>query len=145
MSYEGVMIEDAMRKNGLVYQTRELLHAVRGSLIRVAQNLYQIKSSGQFENWGDFCQNELDISESFASKLLTVNRVFLLEAGISPEKLEGIDYEKLYAASKLEGTPEEKLAKAQTLTRRELKEEKNEEDIHDHEPITICKRCSLRL
>lgn len=129
----------------LITQTKNLLSAVRGSLIRVAQNLYRIKEEKAYgEHFGKFCEDELGVSESFASKLLTVNRVYLVDGGLSPEQVEGIDPEKLYLATKLEGTAEEKLAKAETLTRKEIKLERNEEEPHEHEWIELCKHCSIR-
>lgn len=131
--------------SNLIVQTRDLLHAVRGSLIKVAQNLCEIRKEISSENWGHFLEGQFGISESFASKLLTVNRVYLLEGGLSPEKLEGIDYERLYMAAKLEGTPEENVEKARLLTRRELKEERNDEEPHEHQEIKICRICSVRL
>lgn len=130
----------------IIEETKLLLGAVRGSLIRVAMNLAQLRGSFAAKGeWGSFCEGELGISESFASKLLRVHNTFLAEGKLEPARLEGIDYEKLYLASGLEGTVEEKLAKAETLSRRELKEEKNEEVPHEHEPIQICRVCSIRL
>jgi hypothetical protein len=130
----------------LVQQTKDLLNAVRGSSIKIGENLYNIKENLSKEtNWADFIRDEFDISEGFASKLMTIHRVLVLEGGVSQEKLEGIDGEKLYLATKLEGTPEEKVAKASTLTRRELKEERNDEQPHEHIPVSICKTCSIRL
>lgn len=129
----------------LVENTKQLLNAVRGSLIRVAQNLYTIKEGLEpGTDFGKFVEEEFGISQSFASKLLTVNRVYILEGGMHPEALEGIDYERLYLAKDLEGSPEEKVSKARVLTRRELREEKHEEDGHAHEWIEICKKCSIR-
>lgn len=132
----------------LVEQTRELLHAVRGSLIKVAQNLAVIKESDVYKagEWGAFCETELNISESFASKLLTVNRVYLVEGGLSPEKLEGVDYEKLYLARNLEGPAELRLEKARTLSRSDLRVEQVEDGhVHSGETVTIHKCCGMRV
>lgn len=128
----------------LIAQTKDLLNAVRGSSIKIGENLYNIKQQVKTD-WGDFLRDEFDISEGFASKLMSIHKAFVLEGGISQAKLETVDAEKLYLALKLEGTPEEKIEKARLLTRRELKEEKTEEEPHEHEPITICRKCSLRL
>lgn len=135
-----------MLVNSLISQTKELLNAVRGSSVKIGSNLYEIKS--QLDPnvvWGDLLRDEFDISEGFASKLMSIWRVLVVEGGVSQEKLEGIDGEKLYLATKLEGTAEEKIAKARLLTRRELKEERNDEQPHDHVPVSICKTCSIRL
>lgn len=130
--------------DGLVQQTKDLLGAVRGSLIKVAQNLYQIKESYTDDKaWGSFVEEELGISQSFASKLLTINRVYLLEGGLPSERIEGVDYEKLYAATKLDGSVEEKVAKASTLSRSELKQVKNQEKPHKGQFGSYCSVCWL--
>lgn len=129
-----------------IEQTRKLLNAVRGSSIKIGQNLYEIKETLEpGTNWGEFLRDTFDIGESFASKLMAVHRVLVLEGGVSQEKLEGIDQEKLYLATKLEGTAEEKVAKASVLTRLELKQERNDEAPHEHIPVAICKICSIRI
>ncbi len=131
--------------NDKVQQTKDLLNAVRGSSITIGMNLYEIKQELPKEmEWRDFIREQFDISESFASKLMTVYKVFVLEGGISPAKLESVDSEKLYLARDLDGDIEEKLEKAKLLTRRELKEEKTDEDGHEHEWIEVCKKCSIR-
>lgn len=129
-----------------VEETRNLLNAVRGSSIRIGQNLFEIKQSLEpGTSWGDYLRDTFDIGESFASKLMTIHRVLVLEGGISQEAIEGIDGEKLYLATRLEGTAEEKIAKARTLTRRELKESQNDDSPHEHIPVAICKICSIRI
>lgn len=130
----------------LITETKVLLKAVRGSLIKVAQNLYLIRESLDKDTpWGLFLEDNFGMSEGFASKLLTVNRIYLIEGGVEPEKLEGVDMEKLYLARNLPGNTELKIEKARSLTRRSLKEEKNEEEPHEHELIQICKICSMRV
>lgn len=132
----------------LLDQTKEAFANVRSSVVFAMQRLYEVHERKLYEtvadSWGAYVESELGISQSFASKLLSVNKHYLL-GGVSPEKLESIDYECLYLAAKTEGSLEEQVEKARTLTRRELKEERNEETEHEHLPITICKTCSLRL
>lgn len=133
----------------LLTDTKEAFANVRSSVVVAMQKLYQVREElawrEKAETWGEYVESELSISQSFASKLLTVNQHYLVEAGISPDKLAGIDYECLYLAASTEGSYEEQIAKAANLTRRELREERNEEQPHEHLPITICKTCSLRL
>lgn len=133
----------------LLENTKKAFESVRSSVVVAMQYLYQVKEeeawtevSGSFS---EYVEAELGISQGFASKLLSVNQHYLIEGGYSPENIEGFDYEKLYLAAKTEGTYEEQLAKAKTLTRRELKEERNEKEPHEHEPIQICRVCSMRL
>lgn len=130
----------------LIQQTKDLLNAVRGSSIKIGENLHNLKTQlPEDTNWADFIREQFDISESFASKLMTVHRVLVLEGGLSQEKLEGIDQEKLYLAAKLEGTAEEKIAKARTLTRSELKQTRNDEEPvpHEFQRVCYCSVCGL--
>ncbi len=133
----------------LIEETRAIFAGVRAGLVKAMQNLHAIKESGEWttvaSTWGEFLEDQLKISQGFGSKLLTVHNHYLLEANISPEKLEGVDYECLYLAAKTEGSPEEQIEKARSLSRRELREERNEKEPHEHLPIKICKVCSIRL
>lgn len=133
--------------NNLIEATRELLNAVRGSSIKIGENLYNIKQTLEAgTDWGDFLRDEFDISEGFASKLMSIHKVLVLDGGISQDKLEGIDGEKLYLALKLEGSAEEKISKARLLTRRDLKEERVDDGhIHSGETVLIHKCCSMRV
>lgn len=143
------MIEAKMNEAAatLVNQTRELLNAVRGSSVRIGQNLYELKSKIPVDiTWGDFLRDEFDISEGFASKLMKIHKVLVLDGGISQEQIEGIDQEKLYLATALEGTAEERVAKAKTLTRRELKECRTDDGhVHSGEVVEIHKCCGMRV
>lgn len=133
--------------DSLIEQTRQLLNAVRGSSIKIGENLYTIKQSLAADvNWGDLLRDEFDISESFASKLISIHKVLVVEGGLSPSKLEGIDQEKLYLVLKTEGTAEDKVAKASTLTRREIRESRVDDGhVHSGEFVTIHKCCGLRV
>jgi hypothetical protein len=116
------------------------------------EGLYKVFTEGswsnRFSSWSEFVQSPdgLNKSESWASKHIATYRHFVLEAGIEPEQLEGVATESLYLARTLPGTPEEQLAMASTLTRRELKETSNESTGHVHsgETVTIYKCCGMR-
>ena len=140
-------MNELSKTDALIAQTKDLIHAVQGSLIQVGINLHQIKTEGLWEhkadNWSHFVESELGISQSQASKLLAIHDHFILKGGLDPQELVGIDYERLYSARKLGGTVEEQVSKAKTLTRRELKEERNEEEPHEH--IPCCVICRIRL
>lgn len=131
----------------LLEQTKKAFADVRSSVIVAMQKLYQVKEEGAWESvassWGEYVESELGISQGFSSKLLSVNKHYLLEANISPEKIENIDYECLYLAAKTEGTPEEQIEKARTLTRLELKQTKNDEAPHTPDFVEYCKTCHV--
>lgn len=129
----------------LLDKTRKSFATVRSSIVEAMQFLWQVKETEawkeSYESFGEYVEQDLGISQGFASKLGTINKTYLLEGGLSPEKLEGIDHDKLYAASRLEGTVEEKLAKAMTLSRSELKAEKSDETPHTASFQEICTVC----
>jgi hypothetical protein len=130
-------------------KTKKLFENVRSSIVQAMQALHKVKESEQWKEvaptFGEYVEQELGISQGFASKLLGNNQTYLLEGQVSPEKLAGIDYEKLYMARNLPGSLEERIEKARLLSRRELREEKNDEVEHAHEAISICKTCHIRL
>lgn len=141
-------MNDIIATKHLLPATKDAFGSVRHSVVVAMQLLSAVKDSGVWEqvanSWGEYVESELGISQSFASKLLTVNAAYILQGKVSPEKLEGIDYERLYLAQMLSGSVEEQIEKARTLTRKELKEERNDEEPHTHQWIQICKHCQIR-
>lgn len=135
----------------LLQETKQAFSMVKGSTLVAMQKLAEVKEKGAWEsvspNWGEYVEAELGISQSFASKLLTVHKAYLSDGGLQPLQLHGVDYERLYLARELPGTPEQRVAMAKTLSRRELKETKVENSDHEHTPktITVCDTCGMRL
>lgn len=135
----------------LLDETISLFKNFRASTVQAMINLNALKENGEwsdrYDTWGEFVEDGLGISQSFASKLLTVNRSYLIEGGLQPEAITDVDYEKLYAARSLPGTPEQRVSMAKTLNRRELKETKNEAEGHVHsgETVVIHKCCGMRV
>lgn len=131
----------------LLDETKELWASGKKIMVQVAANLLDLRDEGSWKESGktfpQFVEDEIDIRQSQTSKLLTIGGYFLKIKTI--EEIGPVDYEKLYQATMLPGTVEENLAKARTLTRRELKEEMNDSEPHEHEAISICKHCSIRL
>jgi hypothetical protein len=117
--------------------TRELLFKIH------EEKLYD----GRFSSWDDFVESPdgLDKSRGWASKNLQVHK-WALANSFARESLEGVDTERLYLASKMEGPALKALAKAQTLSRQDLKEELREADpCIEHVSVTICTKCQTRL
>lgn len=136
--------------DNLLVLTKKAFETVKSSVIRAMQYLYVVKEEEAWKevsgSFGEYVQSELGISQGFASKLLSVNQHYLIESGLSPENIQGIDYEALYLAQKTEGTPEEQVEKARTLTRRELKEERVDGGhVHGEETVEIYKCCGMRV
>ena len=131
--------------NELLEETKEAFGAIKGSVVVAMQKLYEVFTSEAWrevsDSWGDYVESELGVSQGFASKLLTVNKTYLLEGAVSPEKLAGIDYEKLYMARNLEGPIELRIEKARTLKRSDLRKERQDDEPHPFEELIICKVC----
>lgn len=133
----------------LLDNTIAIFEAVRASMVQAMVNLHEIKENElwreRFTSFGEFVESPegLGISQGFASKLLTVHKTYLLEGGIAPEKLEGVDYERLYLARNIEGDAELKLESAKTLNRAEIKQNVSEAQPHEAEWVEYCKVCNV--
>lgn len=130
----------------LINDTKELWNQGKKVMIQVAWNLLKIRESGEWEKYGhktfqQFCQEELDISQSQTSKLIQVADYYLEK--YTPEEIGACDYERLYASTKLQGTPEENLSKALTWSRDDFKQNKAEIEPHAFVEVCYCKTCGL--
>lgn len=83
---------------------------------------------GRFSSFGEYVESPegLNRSQGYASKLKQVQEHYVIEGGLSEKDISGVDYESLYLALKTAGTPREQLSKAKTLTRSELKAERQD-------------------
>lgn len=124
----------------------------RRNLIEGAAYLYQISTNslweGKFSSLGAYVEQECQLSQGYASKLIKAYEHYVVEGGLSQRKIEGTDPEKLYLAIALTGTPEEQAMKAETLTRSELKQERAMKDDVECEHLTtihICASCHQRV
>lgn len=122
--------------NQVIEETRKYLGGVRQVLIKVAANLHFLRENDN-RPWAEVCE-DLDISQGFSSKLISVYQHFILEGGIDPSTIADIDAEKLYLSQKTQGSVDEQIARARTLTRGELKIERQENDPCAHENHGDC-------
>lgn len=118
------------------------------------EHLYKISNEklwevGGYSSFGDFCETGCGISPSMGSKLVKVYTHYVIDGGVSLRKLESIDAEKTYLAIGLGGSVDSQLAKAQTLSRQDLRAELSEDeqgnDCPHAETVTICKKCNARV
>lgn len=126
---------------------------VRTKISEGMKHLYDIAESklwdnGQYSSFGEFVEEGCGISESLASKLLKIYKHYAVEGGIEYARLSNTDSEKLYLAIGLPGTPEEKLNRAEMLTRRDIKDSLAVKDgvecTHDT-LIQICAHCGRKV
>lgn len=125
----------------------DCFNTARYNLFEGAVHLHTISKQELWKDhassFGEWVEENCKISQSMASKLISVVQHYEIEGGLSHEKLVGIDAEKLYLAAKLPLPTEEQLEHARTLTRAELKISKAEGDAHTPEFGSFCKHCWL--
>lgn len=122
------------------------------NLIQGAALLYRINSEkiweSNYSSFGEYVEQECGISTSMASKLLKAYSYYAIESNIPQQELENVDYEKLYLTTALKDlTPEEKLVRAKSWSRSEIKAELSQKDGIDcahPNKITICATCHAR-
>ena len=123
----------------------------RQNLMAGAELLHKIKAEelwkGKHESFSEYLEEDCQISDGMASKLIQVWQFYVIEGGFRGEKMIGADIEKLYMAAKLKSSPEKALSQALTLTRQELKSELNDPDDTCKHPATykVCTICHGRL
>lgn len=100
---------------------------------------------GRFSSFGEYVEspNGLGRSQGYASKLKQVEE-FRINSGLSEYDIAGIDYESMYLSLKSGGTPEQILDKAKTLTRAQLRQERNAHADHEHDFIEACSICWIK-
>lgn len=134
----------------LLDTTSEAFRRFKSQVIECMALLWEVKQTEawkeKYESMEEYIDQDLGVSKGFASKLLTVYGHYVIEGKVSLRNLRGIDYEKLYLASSLPLPVEKQLAKAETLSRSELKLERADRNgEHECTPITICSKCYKRL
>lgn len=144
-------MEPALTPTGYLKKAAECFTALRKNLYEGAQLLYHIKTEelwrGKYESFAEYLEQEVRVSESAISKLLSVYKHYCIEGGVSLRKLEVVDMEKAYLALRLPAPVDKQLASAQTLSRGELRREiqdPNDECTHQN-CGTVCFDCHKRV
>ena len=131
-------------------ETIDLTKQIETRFMELASRLYKIKEERLYEGSYDSFYEFLDVAKinpGQASKLMSIYRVFVEIGQQSQETLAQIGYSNLYEAIPLVETQgvATVLAKAQTLTRSEIKDEvrefKHGEHTHEvgEERFGVCK------
>jgi hypothetical protein len=140
----------------LLKQAAEHFKSARKSLIEGAGLLHKISNErlylGKFDSFGEYLEQECQLSEGTASKLIKVYQHFVIDGGVSPRNLQNVDSEKLYLALRLDMKPSEQLTRAETWSREDLREEVRAIGKDEHEckmDMTVvihpCKTCGRLL
>ncbi len=131
----------------VISETVDLVANFRRSLVKVMCNLHILRENkevwAEYETFPKFAEERLGLNQSMCSKLTKAYDGWVLKAGVSPELLEGIDYEKLYGyVPLLEGKdPELALAEVKNWNRSEIRAEKEEKAPCSHEIKPVCIHC----
>lgn len=117
--------------------------------------LYQIQENklweGQYSSFSEYVEQECQIGKSQASKLIQAWKYYVIEGGVSQNKLTGIDADKLYLTTKLPtGTIEQRLVKAREWNRDDLRAELStvdgEECKHpEGKRVVLCGVCGRKV
>lgn len=138
-----------------VRDTLKLRDTIEGAFIALGERFYKISEQslwhGVYESYAEFL-TDMRVSESTASKLMQVYKVYIVEYKIAPAKLAKIGYSNLYMAIPLiakQGV-EVAIEKAGSLRREDIEDEVREEEseckTHDWEKVTIrvCMTCGKK-
>jgi len=142
-----------MNTTNFLRDTVDLVRQIETRFLELGARLFQIRENEMWKEQYESFQEFLDaakISKGNASMLAAIHKAYVIEYGISHEKLAKAGYSNLYAAIPLLGNTDVNtvVAKAQMLTRDELKEEVREEkhgECAHEETINICSSCHRRI
>ena len=146
-----------MSKTAAAYikETVALRDKIEGAFIILGERFHKILEDGlwkgTFESYAEFLA-EMRISEANASKLMTVYRTYVVEHGVSHEKLARAGWSNLYTAIPLlkEKNAEEVVQKATALRRADISDEVREKQYPEHDckgetvRYRICDTCGKR-
>lgn len=139
-------------KPTILKEAATCFRSARRNLIEGARLLNQISREGLWEGthstFGGYVEQECQLSQGYASKLITAYQHYVLKGGLSHAKLQDTDPEKLYLAISLTGTPEQQAEKAEMWSRQEIRDELNSNEHGDckhEEIIKICAKCKKRV
>lgn len=128
-------------------QAQRLCQHAEDTYFTLAVLLSEIEESGEFKEWGfetfhEYAQEELQKSKGTISKLTKDGSWLRKHFGRDIPKLN-TSYARLYSAINLlpEGTPEEVIAHATTLSESELIGAKSSKDAGEHACQAVCKHC----
>lgn len=135
-----------------VKETLKFRDTIEGAFIALGERFNRIKEevlwNGMYGSFSEFLA-DMHVSESTASKLVQVYRVYIVEHKIKPERLAKIGYSNLYAAIPLleKHGIDEVIQKALLLRRDDIsveaRDQREDACSHDYEKVTIrvCTKC----
>lgn len=135
----------------LLQQARDLNREVEQNVIGLGMVLLEINEQDawrtKYDSFHQFCIEDLGRSKGFVTKLLVVSAFLKTHGYVEAKK---VSMEKLYTAINAypNRPPKQVLLASRNLTLSELEDERREVRhgvCTDHDPITICAKCHLRI
>lgn len=138
--------------------TLTLKDKIEESFLLLGQRLKKIRDEelykGQYETFPNFLE-ELKVSESVASRLISVYQRFMVEYGLSQEKVLRVGWSDAYQIMKATDNKEEAeewVEKGQVLSsgdlRKELTEKRTGKDMrtceHEFYTLRVCRKCQTK-
>ena len=126
-----------MKPTEFLRDTVDLVKSIETRYLELAQRLYRIKEEklylGTYETFQEFLTTA-NITFGHASKLMAVHKNYVIEHKVEPQKLAQVGATNLYEAIPFIGTDgvEMAVAKATTLSRSEIVEEKRQSKHGEH-------------
>lgn len=142
-----------MRKpSDFLRDTIDLVRSIETRFLELGSRLFKIREEKLWGDTYDSYQEFLDaahINPGHASILASIHKHYVIDGGVNKDTLAGIGYSNLYEAIPLiekEGI-KKAVAKAETLTRSEIKDEVRDQKHGDHRHILgsdrwgVCEKC----
>lgn len=142
-----------MNNANFLRNTVDLVKQIETRFLELGARLFQIRERRFWESAYDSFEDFLEaakISAGNASMLAAIHKTYVVDGGVSMERLASVGYSNLYAAIPLierDGV-DKAVEKARLLTRAELREEVREEkhgECAHAETIHICSTCHKRI
>ena len=136
--------------------TLQLKKTIESSFLVLGERLAKIRSERLWEsNWDSWAEYlmEMKVTESTASRLISVYDKYVIEYKISEEKLANVGWSNLYEMIPLlkdKGSADEMIDKTSLMRKEDIREEirSARHEAHEHEwtdlHLRICKKCGKK-
>lgn len=142
-----------MNNTNFLRDTVDLVRQIETRFLELGARLFQIRERNLWKDTYESFQEFLDsakVSKGNASMLAAIHKAYVVDGGVSHDKLAQVGYSNLYEAIHLieKDGVHQAVEKARLLTRAELKEEVRERDHGEcahEETVKICSTCHKRV
>lgn len=147
-----------MNNKKYIEETKKLRNALEQGFFSLGERLYKIRTEklyeGQYESFSEFVIEGMKMTESTASRLITVYQTFVLEYKMDESKIAEVGWNLLYNIGRIVSTKSEALEfinKAKVMTNKDIDSELREfkygkdcphqwSELH----LRICSKCGQK-